>query len=417
MIAGPARDRGSRGEEEAVRILDAVRTRRTEWLSLLRELASIESPTTDPASQLPVQELLAESLTELGLRVRKIPGASSGGIIVGAPRRPRRSHFQLLLGHTDTVWPLGTLRQMPVELDEPILRGPGVFDMKAGLTHVVLALRVLRALDLHPEVTPVVLFNSDEETGSHESTRHIRRLGRRASRVFVMEPALGIDGRLKTARKGMGRFSVRVVGRSAHSGLDPERGASAIQELALVVQSLHDLTNLGEGIVVNVGEIQGGVRPNVVAPEARAEVDVRVQSMEQGRQLEERIRALEARVPGCTLEITGGIGRPPLERTRRNQLLWREALGLGSAMGIELEQGLSGGGSDGNTTSVTTATLDGLGGVGDGAHAVHEHVHVDRSLERCALLASLLLLPHLGDDRARDRASEADEHAVRDEGA
>jgi len=385
-------------------ILEAVRARRDEWVTYLEALASIESPTTDPVSQAPVQDLLVQSLRELSFKVRRIRACPSGGIIVATPGSDRgRGHrFQLLLGHTDTVWPRGTLRTMPVEVVGSILRGPGVFDMKAGLAHVIIALRVLRDLNLEPEVAPVVLFNSDEETGSHESTRQIQRMGVRASRVFVLEPALGLDGRIKTARKGMGRFSIRILGRSAHAGLDPEQGASAIQELSLVVQSLHQFTDLKRGIAVNVGEVQGGVRPNVVAAEARAEVDVRVESVEQGKWIEEQIRGLRARVPGCRLAIQGAIDRPPFERTSRNQRLWREARRLGQEMGIELEEGLAGGASDGNTTSVITPTLDGLGGVGDGAHAAHEHVDIDRSLERCALLAVLLLLPHMSTEKSEN---------------
>jgi glutamate carboxypeptidase len=378
-----------------LRILEAVRARRDEWVSYLTALALLESPTTDRSSQFPVQDLLADSLVDLDYKVRRVRGTSSAGLILGVPSSPKGSHFQLLLGHTDTVWPTGSLETMPVRLSGSVLSGPGVFDMKSGLTHVVMALRVLKELALEPEVSPIVLCNSDEETGSLESTRHIRRISRRADRVFVLEPPLGLEGRIKTERKGTGRFSVRIVGRSAHAGLDPEKGASAIHELARVVQSLYRLTSLEEGVVVNVGEIHGGIRPNVVAAEAKAEVDVRVRSADQGRRIEASIRGLEATAPGCHLEIEGGMDRPPLERTARNQRLWREARLLGEEMGIQLEEGRAGGASDGNTTSVYTATLDGLGGVGDGAHAVHEYVDVDRSLERCALLAALLLTPLL----------------------
>ncbi len=375
------------------RILEAIRSRRDDWVDYLKALASMETPTSDSSSQRPIQEFLSESLRELEYKVRRIRGSSSGGLIMGTPYRRARGCFQMVLGHTDTVWPTGTLRTMPVEVTESILSGPGVFDMKAGLANAVFALSVLRDSRLEPELTPVVLFNSDEETGSSESTRHIRRVSRRASRVFVLEPALGVEGRIKTARKGTGRFRIQISGRAAHAGLDPEQGASAIQELAFLVQSLHALTDVESGIAVNVGVVQGGVRTNVVASEARADVDIRVQSVEQGRWIEERIGGLQARVPGCRLEIKGGMDRPPLQPTPGNQRLWSEAQRLGSEMGIELEEGLAGGASDGNTTSLTTATLDGLGGVGDGAHASHEHVAIDRSLERCALLASLLLLP------------------------
>lgn len=379
----------------SVRILEEVRSRESEWVRYVERLVGLESPTSSPASQQAVQEVLAESLEEAGMRVRRVAGSVSGGLIVGFPRRRRGEAFQLLLGHMDTVWPIGTLERMPVRTDGAALRGPGVFDMKAGLAQAVFALRVLDALELTPSVAPVVLFNSDEETGSRESTRHIRRLTRGASRAFVLEPALGLEGKVKTARKGVARFRVTIHGRGAHAGLDPTSGASAIQELTFVVQSLHELTDPARGIVVNVGEIQGGVSANVVAPEARAEIDVRVDSIEDGRWVEQKIRGLTPKVPGCRLEIEGGTGRLPMERTEQNRILWGAARDIAAQLGIELEEGAAGGGSDGNTTSLTTPTLDGLGAVGDGAHAAHEHVDIGRSLERCALLAALLLLPPL----------------------
>lgn len=389
---------------QRVRILEEVRSREAEWVSYVETLANLESPTSSPDSQRAVQEVLAAGLERAGLRVRLVPGSTSGGLLLGTPSRRRGGAFQLLLGHMDTVWPIGTLDGMPVRVDGGRLRGPGVFDMKAGLGQAVFALAVLDDLDLVPSVAPVVLFNSDEETGSRESTRHIRRLARHASRAFVMEPALGLEGKLKTARKGVARFSVTIHGRGAHAGLDPTSGASAIQELAFVVQSLHQLTDPSRGIVVNVGEIQGGVSANVVAPEAHAEIDVRVDTIEDGRWIEEKIRGLEPQVPGCRLEVEGGTGRLPLERTQQNRILWRAAQDVAAQMGLELQEGLAGGGSDGNTTSLTTPTLDGLGAVGDGAHAAHEYVDIGRSLERCALLAALLLLPPL--PRTEEEAAE-----------
>ncbi len=379
--------------ELAARILGEVRSRKEEWLGYLERLTLNESPSTEPESQLHVLDLIGWSLEELGLRVRRIPGRTTGGAILARPPGRRGAPAQLLLGHTDTVWPRGTLDEMPLQQEGSIVRGPGVFDMKAGLTQIVFALRALDRLELEPEVSPVVFVNSDEEIGSPESTQHVRRLARAVCRAFVLEPALGVEGRLKTARKGTGHFSIRVIGRGAHSGLDPERGASAIQELSMVIQTLHALTDPEEGIVVNVGQIQGGVRPNVVAASASAEVDIRVNTLEQARWIEERVRGLEPFVPGCTIQIEGDVRRPPLERTPGNRQLWEQARALGKLLGVPLDEGRAGGASDGNTTSVYTPTLDGLGAVGDGAHASHEYVEVDRSLERCALLACLLLLP------------------------
>ena len=379
------------------RILEWMAGRRDELVAYLEELVRTESPSTDPEAQGHVFDLLAWALEEAGYRVRHLPGDVTGGQLYARPEsRVRGRPFQLLLGHTDTVWPDGTLDRMPVRSDEGRLRGPGVFDMKGGLAQLVFALRALRALELEPSVTPVVFVNSDEEIGSPESAGRIRLLARRSARALVLEPALEPVGRLKTARRGVGRFEVRVTGRSAHSGLAPQEGASAIQELSHVIQALHALSDPERGITVNVGQVQGGTRPNVVAPTATASVDVRVASREDGRWIEERVAELEASeasTPGTSVEIQGGVERPPMERTPRNQRLWRGARAVGRALGLDLEEGTSGGASDANITTEYAATLDGLGPVGDGAHADHEYVEIERLHERAALLAGILLLP------------------------
>jgi glutamate carboxypeptidase len=285
---------------------------------------------------------------------------------------------------------------MPVEERDGRLHGPGTLDMKGGLTLIVFALRTLRDLGLEAPLTPVVFMNSDEEIGSPDSKRYVRMLARRARRAFVLEPSLGPDARLKTERKGLGRFEVTIEGRASHAGLDPGAGASAILELAHVIQRLHALNDAERGTTVNVGVIDGGVRPNVVAPLARASVDARVRTLDDARDLERAVAAIEPATPGVRLRIEGGIRVPPLERTPRNVELWERARSLGRELGLDLEEGMAGGGSDGNTTSQFTATLDGLGCVGDGAHAVHEHVEIDRTIDRCALLARLLLAPGAG---------------------
>ena len=301
--------------------------------------------------------------------------------------------MQLLLGHCDTVWPPGTLKKMPVDFEDDVVKGPGVYDMKGGLAQMVFALRALHDLDLEPTVAPVVFVNSDEEVGSPDSTRHIRRLARVAQRAFVMEPSLGPSGKLKTARKGVGRFTVVVEGKPAHAGLDPEGGASAILELSYLIQALFALNEPARGITVNVGTVDGGLSPNVVAPEGRAVVDVRVPTRQDARRVQQSILDLEPVTPGVKLRIEGAIGRPPMEPTPRNRRLWKTARRLGADLGVDLEEAVAGGASDGNTTSLFTATLDGLGAVGDGAHARHEFVFADKLVERCALLALLLMEP------------------------
>jgi glutamate carboxypeptidase len=257
---------------------------------------------------------------------------------------------------------------------------------------MVFALRILRKLGLEPDVSPVILINSDEEIGSPESGQAIRHVAQEVIRAFIPEPGMGLEGKLKTVRKGWGRFTLKVTGKAAHAGLDPKGGASAILELSHLIQAFHAMTDLDRGLTVNVGVISGGTRPNVIAPEAIGEVDVRILTKEDGEEIEKRIRSLTTTVPGTSLEIEGGILVPPLEQTPRNRALWEGAVGAARDLGLELKEDVAGGGSDGNTTSQFTATLDGMGAVGDGAHAPHEFLFVSKQVERCALLARLLLL-------------------------
>lgn len=365
-------------------------------LQLLERLTLIESPSSDADTQLPVRNVITAQLEKLGFKVRPLSGRSTGGALYASPvKRERQQPVQLLLGHYDTVWPVGTLRDMPFEIDGNVVRGPGVFDMKGGIVQIVFALQALADLGTTPTVTPVILLNSDEEIGSRESTRHIRRLARVANRALVMEPSMGPEGTIKTTRKGVGRFVVRARGKAAHAGLDPEGGASAILELSHVIQSLFQLNDPQRGVSVNVGTIDGGIRPNVIAPESKAVIDVRVQSQADAERIGEAIKSIRPQTAGVELEIDGFIGRPPLEPTPANTALWTLARKLGGELGLDLTDGLAGGGSDGSTASQYTATLDGLGPVGDGAHARHEHLLIDRTLERTALLAMLITAPAL----------------------
>lgn len=376
----------------AQRVLEYLTTRQPAMIELLKELVAMESPSTVPESQQPVRARLKQEFENRGYRSILVPGRKSGGHLYAAPAQPHEdAGFQLMLGHCDTVWPLGTLKTMPIVHKEDILRGPGVYDMKAGLVEMLFAIQAIRDLDLPVNVTPVCFINSDEEIGSRESGRYIHRLAKLADRCMVLEPSLGLEGRIKTARKGVGRFIVKVKGRAAHAGLDPTAGASAILELSHVIQKLFLLNDHERGVSVNVGMIDGGVRPNVIAPESSAIVDVRVESQADAQQIEATIHDLTAETPGVTLEIEGAIGRPPMERTPSNQQFWQMATDLAAQIPIKLEQATAGGGSDGNTTSLYTATLDGLGAVGDGAHADHEFIYVNQMPARCTLLTLLLL--------------------------
>lgn len=368
-----------------------------EMVGFVEALATAESPSRSREAQREVQAQVAHFLGELDFRVRLLEGRAFGGALFAVPNdRSKHRAAQLLLGHTDTVWPMGTLSTMPVSHDrgDGVLRGPGVFDMKGGLAVGLYALRALREAGLSPTVTPVVFLNADEEIGSPESERSIVRLARCVTRVLVLEPALGAEeGTIKTERRGVGQFQIRVIGKSAHSGLDPRKGASAIQELAIVIQALHAMKDLDAGVSVNVGEIRGGTRANVVAAEAHAIVDVRVSTMEQAAEISDQIRSLDAVTPGTRLEVSGGVDRPPMEFTPGNEALWRATHAAGKRLGVELTRGVSGGASDGNLTSPITPTIDGLGAVGDGAHAAHEFLYTARLPERAGIVAQLLMLP------------------------
>ena len=377
-------------------VLAYLSGRSDELVGLLARMTAAESPSDVPSAQYEIREIIAGELENRDFAVKRVPGRNSGGMLHARPAKKRPGMpAQMLLGHYDTVWPIGTLEDMPFEHDGDIVRGPGVYDMKGGVAQALLALDAIRHFGQSPEVTPHLFFNSDEEIGSRESRRYIEKLAPEMDRVFVLEPSLGPCGKLKTARKGIGRFTVSVYGEAAHAGLDPGAGASAILELSHVIQELFSLNDFDRGVTVNVGTIDGGLRPNVVAPHSEAVVDVRVETQEDAERIEKAIRGLEPITPGTSIEVDGLFGRPAMERTPANRGLWRLACRLGGDLGIELDEGTAGGGSDGNFTSLYTATLDGMGAVGDGAHARHEHLCLQATLERTALLALLLLSPPL----------------------
>lgn len=381
-------------DAEAQSILGYLRDQQDAMVALLERLALAESPSNDPTAAAAALELLATELQRAGTTVRRFPGRVSAGTLYAQPaRRTRGRPLQLLVGHCDTVWPVGSLAQMPVRLDGETLRGPGVFDMKGGLVQMLFALRALRDLDLRTPADSVVVVNSDEEIGSPDSTALIRRLARLAARAYILEPAFGRTGKLKTARKASGGFTITIKGRAAHAGINPEEGASAILELSHQIQRLFALNDATRGITVNVGTIDGGIRSNVIAPEVRASVDVRVRTRADAAEVEAAIRGLRPVNPQTRIVVEGGIEQMPMEPLPRNQALWRMAQILGRRIGLELEQAAVGGASDGNTTSAYTATLDGLGAVGDGAHALHEQTLIPAMRERCALLVLLLLAP------------------------
>ena len=376
------------------RVLDYVNRQRHVLTNLMKDLVEAESPSAHPETHDDVRRILRLALASAGYESRETGGMDKPSHVFARPaERTRGRPTQLVVGHFDTVWPVGTVKDRPFRIDGNIIHGPGSFDMKGGLAQLVVALRTIRDLQLETPVVPIIFINADEEIGSRSSTRYIRMLARHASRALVLEPALGDRGDIKTARKGIGRFTVTVYGKAAHAGLDPEGGVSAILELSHVIQKLFALNDVDRGITVNVGTVDGGIQPNVIAPHSKAVVDVRVPNVAAGNEIEYIIHAIRPHNPEVRLHVDGSIGRPSMESNSRNQKLWEHTRQVGSELGFDLHQARAGGGSDGNTTSQFTATVDGLGPVGDGAHAIHEHLLIDKTLERAALLTMLLTSP------------------------
>jgi glutamate carboxypeptidase len=356
-------------------------------LQAIETLVRLESPSPDKAAVDRCGDALAGMLRRIGGDVDRIPRADRGDHV--RARFAGHGTPVLLLGHIDTVWPIGTLGRMPLRRDGDRLYGPGTFDMKAGVALAMAAIAALRDTGTaHAALT--MLWTTDEEIGSGSSRAEIETEARRSRAVLVLEPALP-GGGLKTARKGCGEFHLTVHGISAHAGLDPGKGASAIHELAAQIAAIEQLQDLPRGISVNVGIVSGGTRANVVAEEARAIVDARAPTRAAAEQVEAAMRALQPRRPGTRLTIEGGFERPPMERGPGVVELFSRASRVASSLGRELAEGSAGGGSDGNfTAALGVPTLDGLGAVGDGAHAAHEHVEISALPWRAALLAGLL---------------------------
>lgn len=363
-----------------------------EIISLTRDLVSCESPSFDASAVNRFVELAADTLGGAG-KVKTFPGGRFGKILQCEFRLPGRAKDGqvLALGHSDTVWSMGTLKQMPWRVEEGRLWGPGVLDMKSGIAFFIFAMRALRELDRPVKRRVVLQLNPDEEVGSEASRALTEQAARQSSAVLVLEPGTGMSGKLKTARKGVGDYTVTVTGRAAHAGIDFEAGASAILELARQIERIAGFTQLPRGITVNPGVIAGGTRTNVVAAEARAEVDIRVARLKDEAALDKKFRSLRPIDKRCSIQVEGGLNRPPMERSAGIRALFKTARAAAREIGVDLEESATGGGSDGNfTAALGIPTLDGLGGVGEGAHAPHESILIDRIADRTALLAGLV---------------------------
>ncbi len=392
MIAVPVGRPSSETRSEVQRRLAYFNQRRDEIVSTIRELVEIESPSDNKAAVDRIAEVVAEKFSRLGGEVRIHQAKNFGNHLQidfdfgGKSARP-----VLLLGHYDTVYPLGTLAAMPCRAEHNKLTGPGVLDMKSGIALMLHALAALQHWQGGLPRPVTVLLVSDEEVGSDSSRAITESLAKRAAAVLVLEPAYGFQGAVKTARKGVGEYLVKVAGKASHAGLDFQKGVNAILELARQIEKISSFTELKKGLTVNVGIVSGGSRTNVVPAEAAAQVDVRIARMKDAAGIDKKMRSLRPFNRKCKIEVTGGINRPPMERTAGVAALYAQAAAIARDLGWKLGEAAVGGGSDGNfTAGLGIPTLDGLGAVGDGPHAPHEHILISELPRRAALLAGLI---------------------------
>jgi glutamate carboxypeptidase len=366
--------------------------RRLQIAATIRELVEIESPSDNKAAADRLAEEVARRFAALGGRIELHHASDFGNHLQVDFASKSAGKAVLLLGHYDTVYPLGTLANMPSRAVGDKLTGPGVLDMKSGIALILASITALQEWNggnLPRRVS--VLLVSDEEVGSESSRAITEALAKNASAVLVLEPSFGPEGAVKTARKGVGEYEVKVSGKASHAGLDFQKGVNAIVELARQIEKLSGFTDLKKGLSVNVGVVRGGSRTNVVPAEASAQVDVRIARMKDANGIDRRMRSLRPFNRRCKVEILGGINRPPMERTVGVAALYDKAVAIAGDLGWKLSEAAVGGGSDGNfTAGLGIPTLDGLGGVGDGAHATHEYILISELPRRAALLAGLI---------------------------
>lgn len=372
-------------EEENQRLINGIRR----WVE-------IETPSTDALAVNQLVGVVESELSEAGLETERVAGQQGcGDHIIAWTARDSNEMGIMLLGHLDTVWKKGTLKEHPFSIEDGKAYGPGIYDMKAG---AYLACEVIKTLkreidangNKRPKLPIFMVLVSDEEIGSPTSRNTIEQLAQRAKYVLVVEPARPPNGAAVTSRSGWGRFQLRAKGRAAHAGSDHRKGCNAINEIAHQIIKLQSMTDYARGVTFNVGLVSGGTRSNVVPAEAKAEVDLRFIKATDGAELEKFLYGLKPENPDIRLEVTGGINRPPFERTDKGKELYQKAKDIAYDNGIELGEMAVGGVSDGNFTSALgVATLDGLGAVGSGAHSVNEHIIIDRLSERYNFLTEL----------------------------
>jgi glutamate carboxypeptidase len=369
-------------------LLAGARRKERELIELTRAFVEAESPSDDKSAVDRCLMLAAKEAKARGGRVKFHRQKEYGNLLEARFGSRGKNGRILLLGHLDTVWPVGTLKSMPWRVRDGRLWGPGVLDMKAGASMALVALELLTEANLLDREV-ILLLNSEEEIGSPVSRPVTERWARECSAVFVLEPAQGTA--YKTARKGTGDWRIEIKGVAAHAGVDFEKGASALQELARIIDTVSSWTDLKRGLTVSVGVAGGGTKTNVIPAEAWAEVDVRIARAGDGPRMERKFARLKTNDRRCSLTLNGGINRPPMERSRGTIALFQQAKELAADLGVELSEAATGGASDGNfTAAIGIPTLDGMGAIGEGAHAHHESVMVEHLSERVALLAGMI---------------------------
>ena len=388
---GTSRKTAAAKNPELQRRLAYFGERLDEMVATISELVEIESPSDDKPAVDRISEIVAAKFTEVGGVARFHLAREFGNHLQVDFTGDRPGKPVLLLGHYDTVYPLGTLTSMPCTIADGKLTGPGVLDMKSGIGLMLHALAALKHWHGGLPRPVTVLLVSDEEVGSDSSRAITESLAKKSAAVLVLEPSYGPAGAVKTARKGVAEYQVKVTGKASHAGLDFQKGVNAILELARQIEKISGFTDLKKGLTVNVGIVGGGSRVNVVPAEAVAQVDVRIARMKDAAGIERKMRSLRPFNRKCKVEVTGGLNRPPMERTAGVAALYAKAVEIARGLGWKLGEAAVGGGSDGNfTAGMGIPTLDGLGGVGDGAHAVHEHIVISELPRRAALVAGLI---------------------------
>lgn len=374
---------------DSQRLLDYFQSHYDEMLGVIEQLVTVETPSSDKARLDAFAALLAQRLQDAGAAVEILPNAERGNHVRARFGPETGAKPALILCHYDTVWAVGSLATHPFRIEDGKAYGPGIFDMQSSLMLAEFVARATRDLALTLPRPVTILITSDEEVGSPTSRTLIEQEALQSAYALVMESPLP-GGVIKTSRKGVGTFGLEITGRAAHAGVEPERGISAIQELAHQILTLHALTDMAQGTTVNVGVVHGGTVSNVVAPHATAQIDVRAWTQAEADRISQGITGLQPATPGATLRVTGGWNRPPLERKMTIDL-FTKTQAIGRTLGLELSEGGTGGGSDGNLTgALGVPTLDGLGVPGHGAHADHEHIEVEQIVGRAALLMALL---------------------------